>query len=63
MISITLICYLRGNPEIWNLRTYVCLIAVQIYMFVDLEASEEARKIMTPCSEYLLLGEARQGHR
>lgn len=40
---------------------YVSLIAVQIYTWFDFEVSEESRK-MTLCSEYLMLGEARQGH-
>lgn len=39
---------------------YVSPIAVQNYTWFDFEVSEEARK-MTLCSEYLLLGEARQG--
>lgn len=40
---------------------YVSLIAVQINTWFDFEISEEARKI-TLSSEYLLLGEARQGY-
>lgn len=61
IISIMLIDYHGVDPEILNFRTCVSPSNVQIYPWFDFEFSEEARKI-TLCSEYLLLGVARQGH-
>lgn len=60
IISITLLSW--GKPRNLEFKNiYVSLIAVQINTWFDFEISEEARKI-TLSSEYLLLGEARQGH-
>lgn len=48
------------NQKFKNL--YVLQIAVQVYTQFDFQVSEEARKMILHC-EFLLLGEARQGHK